>query len=103
VADDIREELADWLGAQDFARTVRTITDDAATEVRVDVEVLADMLLASPVIARIRAEALLDAAQEIEPDVDPELCTTVYDPWDVGELLRTQADRLSIREEADRG
>ena len=58
-----REELADWLGAMDEARNVYDITDEATTVLNIDVEVMADRLLALLPQARAeRAREALEAA-----------------------------------------
>lgn len=39
-----------------------------------------------------KAEALTEAADAIAtPDMDPETCTKIYDPWDVADYLRARA------------
>lgn len=100
MTDDLREELADWLGAQDFARNVRDHTDEETTIVDVDVLTLTDAILASPILERIKArsasEGLVASLRE-QAAASRKAWVDWGDVNDVlaAEALEARADRLS--------
>ncbi len=97
--DRLFESLADWLGAQVEAFNITDPSDEQTTWIDIQVESLAERVLASDLLAKVRAEAKVEALREAEFEVRDARTLDPTSRAAVCAVLRGRADRIEAGEQ----